>query len=252
MGVKAEVSNNYLEKQKEIHGHKAWQPPIWAIMSGDRREGSIGEAIHRDIVAGGGKVHSLLGDIRDPDTFFPLATKGVNTLIMCHGVSHLDWFEDIPEGRIKEIVDVNVTGTLTLTQRFVKATLDKPWRKRIIMIGSMAHKAVLNGSVAYCASKAAVAHMARCLAWELAPKGFDVFVIHPSNTRGTPMSLETIEGLERYRGLSREDAEAYWNDTMIRSTSLTKDHIVETIRYLLSEKAEYLAGAQIDLAGGQR
>jgi hypothetical protein len=76
MGVKAEVSNNYLEKQKEIHGHKAWQPPIWAIMSGDRREGSIGEAIHRDIVAGGGKVHSLLGDIRDPDTFFPLVNEG--------------------------------------------------------------------------------------------------------------------------------------------------------------------------------
>jgi NAD(P)-dependent dehydrogenase (short-subunit alcohol dehydrogenase family) len=140
----------------------------------------------------------------------------------------------------------------SLTQRFVKATLDRPWRKRIIMIGSMAHKAVLNGSVAYCASKAAVAHMARCLAWELAPKGFDVFVIHPSNTLETPMSHETIEGLMRYRGLQREDAEAYWNDTMIRSTSLTKDHIVETIRYLLSEKAEYLAGAQIDLAGGQR
>jgi NAD(P)-dependent dehydrogenase (short-subunit alcohol dehydrogenase family) len=252
MSVKSEVTNDYMKHLKTLHGYKKTEPGVRALMTGDGLPNSIGEAIRETLVANGGFARSLEGDVRDPYTFGSFAMKDFNTLIMCHGVSHLDWFEDAPIDKIKEIVDVNVLGTCFATQAFVHATLYKPYRKTIIMIGSMAHKAVLNGSVVYCASKAAVAHLARCLAWELAPKGYDVFCIHPSNTYGTPMSEQTIAGLERYRHLSRDSAEAYWNDSAIRSHSLTTGEISELVLYLCSGNAQYLAGAQLELAGGQR
>lgn len=175
-----------------------------------------------------------------------------NTLILCHGVTHLDWFEVCPFEKMKEIVDVNLFGTANMIQRFVCNTLSNEERKKIIVIGSMAHKSVLNGSAIYCATKAGVAMLTKCIAWELAPKAFDVYCIHPSNTYGTPMTEETILGLMRYRQMSREHAEAYWNDSPIRNRILDTCDISQLILFLLGSHSEYLSGCQLELAGGQR
>jgi NAD(P)-dependent dehydrogenase (short-subunit alcohol dehydrogenase family) len=202
------------------------------------------------IESAGGYTHSYLRDVREPPE---LINGPYNTLIMCHGVTHLDWFEDAPIEKLKEVVDVNLSGTINITQAFVKGMLDKPWRKRIIIIGSMAYKAVLNGSAVYCASKAALSHLTKCLAWELAPKAFDVYCIHPSNTEGTPMAEDTRIGLMRYRGLDQKQAMDYWNDGMIRNKSLQCNDISDLVMHLLSDKETgYLSGSQFDLAGGLR
>jgi NAD(P)-dependent dehydrogenase (short-subunit alcohol dehydrogenase family) len=219
-------------------------------MTGDLKASSIGQSIRLSIENAGGFTHSYLRDVREP----PEILNGpYNSLVMCHGVMHLDWFEDAPIEKLKEVVDVNLTGTINVAQAFVKGMLDKPWRKRIIIIGSMAYKAVLNGSAVYCASKASLAQLTKCLAWELAPKGFDVYAIHPSNTENTPMSEETIMGLMRYRNLSQKEATDYWNDSCIREKSLQCSDISQLVLHLLSDKESgYLSGTQFDLAGGQR
>ena len=254
MSTKASISGDYLAQQKLLHEHKVWPSSPWSIfMTGDLRPRSIGEAIRLDLEENGQIVRSYQDDIRHWHKFPVFSRSGYwHALIMCHGVMRLDWFEDIQVEKLSEIIDVNVTGTAAMAQRFVQGTLTLPWRKRIIIIGSMAYKSVLNGSAIYCASKAAVAMLTRCLAWELAPKGFDVFCIHPSNVEETPMSGETMAGLMRYRGMTGGQAESYWKDSVLRSTQLTKDHIVDTVNYLLSPKSEFLSGSQIELAGGQR
>lgn len=223
---------------------------MWAVLTGDAKPGSIGEAIRLAIEDGAGFTHSYEKDVREP---IGVLSGPYSALVMCHGVTHLDWFENAPIEKMREIVDVNLTGTINVAQAFVKGSIDKPWRKRIIIIGSMAHKAVLNGSAVYCATKAALAHLSRCLAWELAPKAFDVYCVHPSNTEGAPMSEETIRGLMSYRGLTRKDATAYWNDSSIREKSLQTKDIANLVMHLLSPKESgYLSGTQFDLAGGQR
>lgn len=222
------------------------------MITGDSKEGSIGEAIRVNLETFGMDVQSFKGDIRyDINSFDNIPKCLQHALILCHGVSHLDWIEDIPIDKLHEIVAVNVTGTAHLVRSWVNTTMYHPWRKRIIIIGSMAHRQVLNGSAVYCASKAALAMLSRCLAWELAPKGFDVFCIHPSNVANTPMSFETIEGLERYRGMSHMQAHSYWSDSEIRPLLTTFD-IVEMVNFLLSKHAAYLSGCQLELAGGQR
>jgi len=250
MGNKSSISKSYMERQKALHAHKRWKGPIWAHMTGTWKVGSIGQDIRDAIEKTGGNVNCGLTDVRDP----PGVISGpYNSLIMCHGVMHLDWFENAPIHNLKEVVDVNVMGTVNVCQAFIKGQIDNPWRKRIIIIGSMAYKAVLNGSAVYCASKAALAMLTKCLAWELATKGFDIYCIHPSNTEDTPMAEETRMGLMRYRGLSQQEAMDYWNDSMIRERNLTKGDISNLVLHLLSDKESgYLSGTQFELAGGAR
>ena len=249
MTIKNDISTAYLQTQRQHHSARAIRSPANVFITGDGKSGSIGERIRERLLQ---QQHIVLSCDWDVRSSWFTDLQPFDVLILCHGVTHLEWFEATDMQAVQSIFDVNVVGSYRLAQRFVQHTLNEPYRKRIIMIGSMAHRMVLNGSAAYCASKAALAMLGRCMAWELAPKGYDVFVIHPSNTAGTPMTEETIQGLMRYRGLSRADAEAYWNDSPIRPAILSTDEIAELVLFLMGPHSSYLSGAPLELAGGQR
>ena len=249
---KAEISRDYMERMKAEHAAKPYPAHRHALITGSEKPGSIGRTIMEQMTTEGHLVREFHGDVRDAANRLQAARYLLDTLILSHGVTHLDWFEDAPQEKIEEIFEVNVTASTLLIQNFVRATMDNPYHKTIIIIGSMAHQAVLNGSAAYCAAKAALAHLARCLAWELAPKGYDVFIVHPSNTLGAPMSEETILGLMRYRNLTREAAEAYWGAVLPRDQWLLPEDIAGIVRFLLTPGAQYLSGTQLNLGGGQR
>jgi NAD(P)-dependent dehydrogenase (short-subunit alcohol dehydrogenase family) len=216
--------------------------------------GNIGEAIAFRLESNEGWDVTAMGN-RDQCN---LLNRGAHvygqfdSVVFANGFSRLDWIEDMPADAIYQTVDDNMTASIIGAQEFVKQTIDHPWKKQIVFIGSMAYQARLNASATYCAAKAGLTHFARCLAWELAPKNYDVFIVHPSNTLGTPMTEETIAGVQRYRGISREEAEAYWGAVLPRDQWLTPEDIAETVAFLLSGKASYLSGANIDMAGGQR
>lgn len=248
------VSSSYMETQKERHSHKPYPAKHYTLISGTAREGSIGGAIRDFMRDRGHIVDEINGDIRNTKTIELFGQRQATSLVLCQGVTHLDWIEDAPLHKIVEIIKVNLTGSILAAQTYIQASMDSPYRKSIIFIGSMAHRAVLNGSAAYCASKAGLNHFAKCLAWELAPKGYDVFCINPSNTEGTPMTADTIEGLMRYRHLSKEAATAYWGASLPREHWLQKEEIAKLVAFLLSSdgRGGYLSGAPLDLAGGQR
>jgi NAD(P)-dependent dehydrogenase (short-subunit alcohol dehydrogenase family) len=249
MSVKSDISNDYLAALHKQHGAKVPRVAPSIVMTGASRPESIGDYIRMRLEPIAFSTTLYNKDVRDEirDDW-----RVMDTLIMCHGVTHLNWFEDCTLEKAKEIFDVNLFGCFNVARNFVRCTINSPHRKRIIAIGSMAHRAVLNGSAAYCASKAGLAHLTRCLAFELAPKGFDVYCIHPSNTRGTPMTKETIEGLARYRKMSIEDATRYWSDSPLREAILDPADIADLVYYILTHKTGYLSGSQIELAGGMR
>jgi NAD(P)-dependent dehydrogenase (short-subunit alcohol dehydrogenase family) len=251
MNVKANVSSGYMSELHAEHSGKRYPTTNNILITGDKKPDSIGATIVGCLNCYTNyKLTSFYGDIRRCAISTNLHAH--NALILCHGVMHLDWFENTPQEKIEEIFAVNVVGSIRLIQAFVRATLDSEERKRIIVIGSMAYNKVLNGSSIYCASKAAMAHFVRCIAWELGPKGYDVFAIHPSNVLDAPMSEETILGLMRYRNITRAAAEAYWNDGTFRDKPLTKWEIAELVHYLFTPTSAYLSGTQLELAGGAR
>lgn len=194
-------------------------------------------------------------DVRDPseqlDAWMRAAQPDV--LVLSQGVTDLDWFEDQSEEKQMEIINVNLLGSIRVAQSFVRMTLLDSWHKHIVFIGSMAYDRVLNGSAVYCASKAGLAHFARCLGWELTPKGYTVNIVHPSNVEGTPMTEATIQGLMEYRSLDREEAEEYWGAVNLKQRWLAAEDIANVVGLLVSSNSmSWTSGTNIELTGGQR
>ncbi len=254
--MKEQLAGPYTERMMHLHADKPLPEKRNAIVVG-AEPGNIGFAIGGRLLQSGFNVLMVdrkTHDVREPrhvsETLFK--QPECDTLVLCNAVTHLDWIEEQPPEKIEEVVSCTLTGSIVATSGFVRHTLHKPFHKHLVFVGSMAYRAVLNGSSPYCAAKAGLAHFARCVAWELAPKGYSVFCVHPSNTEGTPMTEETIRGLMRYRKLTREQAEAYWGAINVQPRWLQPDDIAATVRWLVSGQARYLSGGQIDLAGGQR
>lgn len=270
MGVKEEVSKQYMEQLRSIHAIKPQrQAERTAIVVGVNPgpTPNIGSAIADNLAmeppedfeevirtrfAEPEYASSEYLDGADDNHEFFAKHNQADVLISCCGETRMDWVERLNSGEIRRVVRNNLIAPMMLVNQFVQATLMNPWHKHIVLVGSMAYRAVLNASSVYCASKAGLAHFARCAAWELAPKGYSVYCVHPSNTEGTPMTEETIRGLMQYRGLTRPQAEAYWGASLPMASWLHPEDIAETVRFLVSGKANYQSGAQIELAGGQR
>jgi NAD(P)-dependent dehydrogenase (short-subunit alcohol dehydrogenase family) len=175
-----------------------------------------------------------------------------DTLVSCMGSTHLDWFEDQSAEVMERVVADTLMAPMLAANEFVRHTIHTGCRKHIVFIGSMAYNHVLNASAPYCAAKAGLNQLAKCLAWELAHKGYDVYIVHPSNTEDTPMSDKTIQDIMRYRGLDLEEAREYWSSVNVKGHFLQKQEIAETVSWLVSGKACHLSGTAIEMAGGQR
>jgi NAD(P)-dependent dehydrogenase (short-subunit alcohol dehydrogenase family) len=175
-----------------------------------------------------------------------------------NGYTHLDWIENLTDKRVIEIINKNLIANIISLNWIVRKSIacknfnEKNSWKKIVFIGSMAYKNVLNGSSVYCAAKAGLNHFVKCAAYELAPKGFQIFCVNPSNVQDSPMSEKTIQDLKRYRDLTDEEAKAYWSAECPLGNFLTKKEIAEVVVDLLMQDRKYLSGSCIDLAGGQR
>jgi len=190
-------------------------------------------------------------DLRDVTKISLFPFSKYDTFIFNNGFTNLDWIENQTPYNISQAITINLTSNIIATREIVRQTMGDRQIKIIIFIGSMAHSHVLNGSAPYCAAKAGLQHFARCISYELAPKGYRVYCVNPSNVQDSPMSEKTIKGLMEYRGLTRVEAEAYWAAECPMGTFLRKDEIADVVEFLLTEKARYMSPC-IDLPGGQR
>jgi len=247
---KEQISSTYLEETKRTYlcdNESPWD----AFVVGSNEQDNIGSAIAQYL-----RAHLWTVNEFDKHNWSPFALaehgKHLSTIVLCNGYTHLDWIENQPDKEIIESVFVNLSVSMLAAKHFVQNTINNPWPKYIVFIGSMAYRNVLNGSAPYCAAKAGLAHFARCIAYELAPKNYNVFCVHPSNTEGTPMTEKTIQELQRYRNLTREQAEQYWGTGLPRNVWLQPTDIAELVAFLVSGKADYMSGGNIDLTGGQR
>jgi len=120
--------------------------------------------------------------------------------------------ENAPEAVIEPdfdlTFDVNVKG-LFFTSQAVGRVMIGQRRGRIVNMGSQAGLVALPGEAIYCASKAAVSHLTRCLAIEWGIHGINVNAVAPTfiRTPGTEPALSDPEFradvVERIAGLHR-------------------------------------------------
>lgn len=195
----------------------------------------------------------ICADMTDEKNIDTVATLDQSDiLVLGHGTMQLDWFEDYTYKQMEYIIQNNLLSHMKIVNRWIRQTIEKRYKKYLIIIGSMAYDNVLNGSIPYMVSKAGLAMLARGLAWELAPKNYNVICIHPSNTKDTPMTERTILEIMRFRHVDYADAESYWSAVLPKMNFLTKNQIAELALFFVSGKCDYLSGSNIELRGGQR
>jgi NAD(P)-dependent dehydrogenase (short-subunit alcohol dehydrogenase family) len=121
----------------------------------------------------------------------------IDVLVNNAGLGPENRVEDVNEADYDLTFDVNVKGTFFTSQAVGRLMLAQR-SGRIINISSQAGSNPLVGESVYCASKAAIDHLTRCMAREWAPSGITVNAVAPTFiwTDGTRPSLSQEQFLK--------------------------------------------------------
>jgi NAD(P)-dependent dehydrogenase (short-subunit alcohol dehydrogenase family) len=165
------------------------------VVLGLRGAGSDGGLVE-EIEAMGRRVLAVPCEVSDLDQVRAAVDVAVDRLgrmdilVNNAGASPENPAEDVREDDFDRTVAVNLKGTFFLTQA-VGRVMIRQGSGRIVMIGSQAGSVALPGESVYCMTKAAVAHLARCLAVEWGPHGITVNCVAPTFIR-TPGTSEAL------------------------------------------------------------
>jgi NAD(P)-dependent dehydrogenase (short-subunit alcohol dehydrogenase family) len=174
-------------------------------------------------------------------------TDHVDICVANAGASWGATFENTTETSFDKVMDLNVKSVFYTAQKFApllqkRARTEDP--SKIIITGSVTGLVPgtvgQNGTYAYSASKAAVIHLARNLAIELAPKGILVNSIAPGfyeSKMATPL-MELEGGVQKFKDESPNGRIGQPED--IAGLSV----------FLASRAANHLNGANITTDGG--
>ena len=165
---------------------------------------------------------------------------GIDILVNCAGVVRRKPALETTAEDWDFILGVNVKG-LFLACQAAASVMRKAGRGRIVNISSLGAELALVNRAAYCASKAAVMQLTRCLALEWGPYGITVNAVGPGITE-TPMTRGYLEADPRRR------------QTMVGKTPLRKLGAPAmspgAVLFLASDLAGYVTGQTIYVDGG--
>lgn len=119
---------------------------------------------------------------------------GLNALVANAGSGSLIPFVDLSAADWDHTVALNQTGTFLCLQAAARIMLDMPEgsNRSMVVVSSIRGSGVRPGTGVYAATKAAVNHLVRVAAWELAPHGIRVNTLSPGITV-TPLVAESMK-----------------------------------------------------------
>ena len=216
------------------------------------RKGDACKATADEINASGpsGLVESFAADVSTPDGITALVAEvqgrvaKLDILVNNAGITWGEPYETFPMEQWTRIMDVNVGAMFTLTRDLtplLDAASTDADPSRIINIGSvMGTLPLAEGAYSYTMSKAAVHHMTKTLAGELAGKRITVnaFAPGPFPSKMTRFATGTQEKAEKVGG----------NVPLGRIGNA--DDIAGATLYLCGKAGAYVSGAILPLDGG--
>ncbi|MEV0380046.1 3-oxoacyl-ACP reductase family protein [Nonomuraea sp. NPDC050643] len=132
----------------------------------------------------------------------------IDLLVNNAGVAPGNPAEDVTEADFDRTLQVNLKGTFLASQAAGRVMIGQG-HGRIVNVGSQAGEVALPGEAVYCMTKAAIAHLTRCLAVEWGPHGITVNNVAPTfiRTPGTEPALSDpafeADVIERIAALHR-------------------------------------------------
>ncbi|MBI3120904.1 MAG: 3-oxoacyl-ACP reductase FabG, partial [candidate division NC10 bacterium] len=201
------------------------------VAPGGRAEGAV--TVLAGDVSSKADVDRVLGEV--------LARHGtVDILVSCAGVIRRKPALETTEADCAFLMDVNLKGAFLAAQA-VAPVMRRAGRGRIINVASIGADLALMNRAVYCAAKAGVVQLTRCLAQEWGPYGITVNAFSPGITE-TPMTRAYLEG------------DPVRHRTMIEKTPLRRlgrpEDMAGVALFLASDLASYVTGQTIYVDGG--
>jgi NAD(P)-dependent dehydrogenase (short-subunit alcohol dehydrogenase family) len=165
---------------------------------------------------------------------------------------------DLDESTWRMLLDVNLTGAFLVSKAVAKTMIPDPAGKKIVLISSMAGVGPYPGGAGYAASKHGLLGLMKTLARELAPYKINVNAINPggfdTNFRDDSVAKQAAD-----RGMSVEESlkagttgpTGQAGPPPIPLGRLgTPQDIADLVSFLVSERAKYITGEDVNLSGG--
>ncbi len=204
----------------------------------EKTAGEIGEA--------GGTARAYAVDVSDPESVRPAVAAAAGALgrpelvFNCAGIGRFSHTADLPFDQWQRIIGVNLTGTFLVCQAAIPFLLDGGGA--IVNIASNAGLKAQPYSIAYCASKAGVVHLTRCLADEYLKRGIRVNAIAPGGIE-TPLQREFFEMPE---GVSWKEL----RKVMSPLGNSQPEEIANIALFVASDACRYMTGSIVSVDGG--
>jgi 3-oxoacyl-[acyl-carrier protein] reductase len=138
----------------------------------------------------------------------------------------------------RQVLDVNVLGTVNAIRVFVPGMRDRGWG-RVVNMASIAGKEGNPNSSIYSASKAAVIGLTKSIGKELATTGVLVNAIAPA-VIATPMNADTAP-----------DLLAHMTGLIPMRRIGRPEEVAELVAFLCSDRVSFSTGAVYDISGGR-
>jgi 3-oxoacyl-[acyl-carrier protein] reductase len=189
-------------------------------------------------------VQAITTNVTNPDDAERLVSKTVQAfgrvdiLVNVAGIDGLETFLDATPKVFSQVLDVNIMGTFLCSQAAAKEMVKKKVG-RIINYASISGQRAGWGRTAYGTAKAAVIHMTRQMAVELAEHGITVNVISPGPV-ATPSA-------QKAHTLGTKEA---YQKTIPLQRFGTVEEMSHATLFLASDEATYITGHNLNVDGG--
>lgn len=186
-----------------------------------------------------------------------LLREEFDTLINNAGITRIDFIQKHSMKDFCEVVHLNLTVPFFLCREFIRwvATVapeeyEEGHHALIVNTSSMATSIALRASPGYCASKAGLEAMTKVLAKELAGTlPVACVCIAPGGVDDTQMVRQVTEDLQRTRGMTKEQAEAYNRQSPLRR-NMTHDEVWKMFDFAVNSMPLYMTGTVLRATGG--
>ena len=226
------------------------------VVLGARREGSL-HAVATEVEALGRRAACVATDITDPEQCRRLADAAATDLgrldvLVNNAFAEEDWrepFDGLDPARWRAPIEVNLFGTLNLTQACVPH-LKAAGGGSIVMITTLSIRNPIPLLGGYAASKAALTTAAHVLAKELGGDGIRVNCVAPGHIAGDTLT-NYFEWIAKQRGIAPGDVAEEIKAMNPLHEIPTPDEIAQAVLFFASDMSRVITGQTLDVNCGR-
>lgn len=174
---------------------------------------------------------------------------GIDGLVNSAGVYKAGAFLDYEDKDFRDLLEVNLHGTIHLMQAVLPGMIERGQGGRIVNIASSAGKWASNHQSAYNVSKHAVVGLTRCVALEMGGHGICVNAICPGLV-DTALMNEGFGRTARMQGRSLDEVLAPILARSAMKRVLRPEEVAGLAVYLIGPESSGMTGQSIQVDGG--